>query len=61
MSLTMQTPLRAPVASVWAASMARRACSTAVSKPKLLSMIAMSLSMVLGTATTPIGSPRRVI
>lgn len=49
MSLTSPRPLRALLASTLAASSARCASSTAVSKPKVRSMSRMSLSMDLGT------------
>ena len=52
MSLTMASPRYALEASTFAASSARCASSTAVSKPKQRSISRMSLSMDLGTPMT---------
>ena len=57
-SLTRPMPLGAPSASLCAPKMASAASSTAVWKPKVLLTKQMSLSMVLGMATTPILSLR---
>jgi hypothetical protein len=61
MSLTTPTPLAAPRASTCAPRMTSTLAEKAVSKPKLRSMKWISLSMVLGMATTPIDKPRRSI
>ena len=58
MSLTTPTPLSADLASTAAALMAFCASSTAVSKPNVLSMWRMSLSIVFGMPTTETLSPR---
>ncbi len=58
MSLTSPMPLRAPLASVCAASIALTASDTAVSNPNERSTNEMSLSIVLGMPTTPIFRPR---
>mmetsp|Transcript_49198 Transcript_49198/g.67059 ORF Transcript_49198/g.67059 Transcript_49198/m.67059 type:complete len:260 (-) Transcript_49198:329-1108(-) len=55
-SFTTPRPFGKPTASVWATSMAFRACSTAVSNPNVLSTRGISLSIVFGTRATPIGS-----
>ena len=60
-SFTSPMPCGAPVASLWALRMASVADSTAVWKPKETSTKLMSLSMVLGMATTAIFRPRLVI
>ena len=59
MSLTTPTPRKADDASTLAASSARCASSTAVSKPKHLSMSRMSLSIDLGTPMTEHTTPWR--
>ena len=51
-SLTSPTPLAAEDASTLAASSARCASSTAVSKPKQRSTMRMSLSMLFGMPIT---------
>ena len=58
MSLTTPTPLSADLASTAAALMAFCASSTAVSKPNVLSMWRMSLSIVFGMPTTETLRPR---
>ncbi len=60
-TFTSPMPLWAPVASTRAARMTSTAAENALSNPKLRSMKWMSLSMVLGTPTTAILSPRRAI
>ena len=57
-SLTTPTPFKADLASIAAALIAFCASSTAVSKPNVLSMCRMSLSMVFGMPTTETASPR---
>mmetsp|Transcript_16782 Transcript_16782/g.47335 ORF Transcript_16782/g.47335 Transcript_16782/m.47335 type:complete len:207 (-) Transcript_16782:524-1144(-) len=59
-SFTRPTPRYALEHSVLAASIAFTACSTAVSKPNVLSMSRMSLSMDLGMPTTAQVYPRRL-
>ena len=58
MSLTMPTPPGAERASMWAARIDSVARENAVRKPKLWSMNGMSLSIVFGTPTTAMRSPR---
>ena len=60
-SLTSPIPLGTAIASVCAHLIALQASSTAVSNPKVFETSQMSLSMVLGTATTAILSPLLLI
>ncbi len=60
-TLTKPIPLIEALASVWAPITAGTAWVTAVSKPKELWINERSLSIVLGTPTTAIFKPRRLI
>ena len=61
MTFTSPTPLTAFLASMWAQRTTGTAIETAVSNPNDVWMNARSLSIVLGTPTTEIFSPRFLI